>query len=158
MRDNSGFTLIELIMVILLLGILSIYAAPKLDLSLFRQTGFFLQAMSSIRYAQKQAIASGCNVEVDIDASGCQISWSNPAPPNANCPTDADSIRNPASNNVDFCDGSTAATTPTNGEFRFDNIGRPLDTSNTVLTSPQDVVIADRTIRVEAETGYTHEN
>jgi len=156
MSDNNGFTLIELVMTLLLIGILAVYAAPKLDISFFRNTNFFLQAISSIRFAQKQAIASGCHVEINIALSNCSVSWSNPG--DVNCPTDGDAIDNPASGNSNFCDGSTPSTNPTGGNFRFDSIGRPMDTSNNLLTAAQNIVIGDRTILVEAETGYTHEN
>jgi len=157
MRVNSGFTLVELIMVILLIGVLAVYAAPKFDVSIFEQNSFFIQAMSSIRYAQKQAIASGCNVEVDINASACNLEWSNPAPANANCPIDAVPINNPANSNANFCAGSTPDASPTGGNFRFDNIGRPMNTSDVVLTAVKEIVISTQTIQVEAETGYTHE-
>ncbi len=157
MADNNGFTLIELVMTLLLIGILAVYAAPKLDISFFRNTNFFLQAISSIRYAQKQAIASGCHVEVNINASACNVAWSNPSAI-ASCPTDATTISNPANSSTNFCKGSDPAAPPTGGNFRFDNIGRPMDTSDSLLTVARDVVISDKTIRIEAETGFTHEN
>lgn len=157
MSRQSGFTLIELIMIIFLISILAIYATPKLNLSNFRESGFFLQAISAVRYAQKQAIASGCHVEVDVNASGCYLSWSNPVA-DAACPADAASITNPADNNTNFCNDSTPAANPVGGNFRFDEIGRPTNTSDNLLTTAQDIGISTRTIRVEAETGYTHEN
>ena len=157
MRNHSGVTLIELVMVILLIGILAVYAAPKFDISIFRNNNFFLQATSSIRYAQKQAIASGCNIEVNINAAGCNLQWSNPSA-TASCPTDTTVINSPSNGSTNFCNNSTPAGSPTGGNFRFDSIGRPMDTSNTLLTTALSIVIGTRTILVEAETGYTHEN
>ncbi len=159
MRDNSGFTLIELIMTMLLISILAVYAAPKLDIFLFRNTNFFLQATSSIRYAQKQAIATGCNVEVNINASGCNLVWSNPGDADTNCPNDDVAINSPSNGTADFCQNSTPAAAPTltpdpnmDGTFIFDNIGRPSPNNQ------YDLDTGTQTIRVEAETGYTHEN
>lgn len=153
MRDNSGFTLIELIMTMLLISILAVYAAPKLDISLFRNTNFFLQAISSIRHAQKQAIASGCIVEVEINASECKLTWRSGA---SHCL--ATEINSPSNGTTNFCKDNAPSATPTGGNFRFDNIGRPMDTADNLLAVVQSIVIGDRTILVEAETGYTHEN
>jgi len=64
---QRGFTLIELIMVIVVLGILAISAIPKFfDVSIFQQRGFFDDTLNAIRYAQKLAVATACNVQVNI--------------------------------------------------------------------------------------------
>ncbi len=157
MRMRSGFTLIELVMIILVLSILAVYVAPKFDITIFRNSNFLLQAKSSIRYAQKQAVASGCNVELNINASGCNVEWSNPSA-DSSCPADTTPINSPSNGSANFCNNSTPSATPTGGNFRFDNIGRPMDTSDNLLAIAKSIVIGDRTILVEAETGYTHEN
>jgi MSHA pilin protein MshC len=64
---SQGFTLIELIMVIVVLGILAISAMPKFfNISTFEQRGFFDDTLNAIRYAQKLAVATNCNVQVSI--------------------------------------------------------------------------------------------
>ena len=69
-RTGKGFTLVELVTVIVLLGILSVYAAPKIfDLGIFRARGFFDETQSALRYAQKLAVGSGCAVQVTITSS-----------------------------------------------------------------------------------------
>ena len=154
--NRTGFTLIELVVVIVLAAILSVFVAPRLDIGFFRKTGFFQQAHASIRYAQKMAIGSGCHTEINITAGGCTLRWSNPSAV-PNCPADAQSIPNPATGQNNFCGSSTPEAAPTGGNFRFDKIGRPMNTANAILTSARDVVIGTRTVRVEAETGYAHE-
>ncbi len=155
---RQGFSLIELVVVIVISGILSAFIIPRLNLSSFEQSGFFSQALATVRHGQKTAIASGCIVIVNIDGSGCTLDWSG-GPAGTTCPafTVAPDIINVASGGTDFCTNSSAEAVPTGGSFRFDHIGRPLDNSDTILNTAQDIVIGSRTIRVEAETGYPHE-
>ncbi|TAF71567.1 MAG: type II secretion system protein, partial [Curvibacter sp.] len=51
---QAGFTLVELVMVIVLLGILAVYAVPRmLNSGDFYARGFHDQSMAYLRYAQK---------------------------------------------------------------------------------------------------------
>jgi MSHA pilin protein MshC len=146
---QAGFSLLELVIVISLVSIIAVYAIPKLNLDVFRETGYVQQAAAAIRYAQKQAIASGCSVEVAITAGGCNVNWNNPSAA-AGCPADNTDIPNPGTGNNDFCEDSTPGATgdlPT--VFTFDKIGRP--------SAAQSIDLGDKTLAVEAETGYTHE-
>lgn len=61
-------------MVIVVLGILSANLAPKFfNFSTFQQRGFFDDTLGAIRYAQKLAVATGCNVQVTIAANQYQL-------------------------------------------------------------------------------------
>ncbi|APG27865.1 hypothetical protein A7E78_08475 [Syntrophotalea acetylenivorans] len=64
---NRGFTLVELVTVILLLGILSAVALPRFfDATDFTSRGFYDEVAGAARYAQKLAVASGCDVRLSI--------------------------------------------------------------------------------------------
>ncbi len=66
--QNRGFTLVELVTVILLLGILSVVALPRFfDATAFNSRGFYDEMAGAARYAQKLAVASGCDVQLSID-------------------------------------------------------------------------------------------
>jgi MSHA pilin protein MshC len=70
-HGSKGFTLVELIVVIVLLGTLSVLVMPRfLDMTLFKQRGFHDQTVSALRYAQKLAVASGCDVQVTLGGGG----------------------------------------------------------------------------------------
>lgn len=144
-RYDTGFTLIELIIIMLVLAVLAVIAIPRLNLQGYRETGFFNQSLAAIRFAQKQAVSSGCHVQVQIDSTGCRLFWTgNPG----GCPGAGTLITNPIGAAADFCADSTPAGSPS-ATFVFDNIGRPGGT--------QVINMGGRSITVEAETGYAHE-
>ncbi len=150
-RNTHGFTLIEMVVTILIVSILAVFATARLDLGFFQEAGFFQQSSAAIRYAQKLAIGSNCSVRVQVASSGCLLNW------NVCGAASGNSIVNPATGLSDFC-ASSAATVAPSADFSFDNIGRPVQTTDTdILLAVQNFTIGSRTIRVEAETGYSHE-
>lgn len=81
----SGYTLIELITVIILLGILSAVAVPRF-FNLDPYNNFFSQAEleSGIAWARNRAVTEHCSYEVRFDDTGWQILR------DANCSTELD--------------------------------------------------------------------
>lgn len=71
---NRGFTLVELVTVILLLGILSAVALPRFfDATAFNSRGFYDEMAGAARYAQKLAVASGCDVQLSISGGSYSL-------------------------------------------------------------------------------------
>ncbi len=73
-RQATGFSLIELITVVVLLSILGVVALGRFaDQDAFAARGFFNDTVAAVRFAQKFAVSSGCRVQVVTNASGYQL-------------------------------------------------------------------------------------
>lgn len=66
-----GFTLVELVVVLVIVGALAAVSAPMFfSADVFRERGFYDETVSAVRYAQKLAVATGCTVRVNVTATG----------------------------------------------------------------------------------------
>lgn len=121
----SGFTLIELIMVIVLLGALSIFVVPRFfQKSTFDSLAFEQELKTAIRFAHKLSIASGCEVQVALTANSYALYF-----PDSSCnPPDAFGA-NPVNHPLQA--GSYAGAAPSGvtisgfGNFYFNDVGAP---------------------------------
>lgn len=86
---RAGFTMVELIVVILLVAILSTYAASRFfNRTGFDAAGYAEQVRAMTRYAQKLAIAQNRNVFVTGSPDGMALCYANafPCPANQTVP------------------------------------------------------------------------
>jgi MSHA pilin protein MshC len=68
---NRGFTLVELVVILVLAGTLAAVALPRFfDATAFHSRGFFDEVVNAARYGQKLAVASGCDVELRVTPAG----------------------------------------------------------------------------------------
>ena len=137
-RCQAGFTMIELITVMIVVGILAVVAIPRLaDRSDFENRGFQDETRSLLRYAQKSAIAKRRNVCVNLAATGvtlmiddggsCNRVLTLPVPPR----------------------GGTGLT-PSVATFKFQPLGDTDQPANITAT------IAGTIITVDFRTGYVY--
>ena len=70
-QRHGGFTVIELIACIVIMGVLAAVTAPRfVNMQAFAERGYADDIASSLRYARRIAIASDCRVRITIDAAG----------------------------------------------------------------------------------------
>jgi MSHA pilin protein MshC len=138
-----GFTLIELIMVIVITGILAAVVGPRFfDRQVFDERMFFEESIGAVRYAQKLALASGCLTQVNLGSGGYQVRQA------AGCTSGGYSLavmgadgQSPYANTLP----SGVTVTPTTFSVVFDALGRP--------SSAASATIGSFTLSVAADTG-----
>ncbi|MBK6595234.1 MAG: prepilin-type N-terminal cleavage/methylation domain-containing protein [Burkholderiales bacterium] len=159
---QRGFTLVELILVLVILGVLSVYALPRMfDTKAVYARGFHDETLGHLRFAQKTAIAQRRTVCVTFTSTTVTLAIALDAA-TFNCTTPGTTLAGPkgttgATVSLTAQRDAAFAAVPTN--FNFDGLGQPItDTGAAVATQTFAVTDSGRTITVEAATGYIHEN
>jgi MSHA pilin protein MshC len=158
---QSGFTMIEAVTVIAIMGVLSVVLIPTADNvsgSAFYVRGFHDESLALLRYGQKAAIAKRRTVCVtftgtDNVALSIDVSADTASPPN--CTT----LQGPKSGGTTVTAMSGVAYSATPPDFYYDGLGTPVDVLGDALADPLEIQVvgAAKTITVEAYTGYTHD-
>ena len=145
---QRGFTLVELILVVVLLGILSFVAGARLsDRDQANARGFADQVASTLRFAQKAAIAQRRSVYVNIDTSARRVRACLDA-----ATTCATPLSSPGGGSLDVSGASGITLTSGTSQFSFDALGRPSSASSVTLTTSAGGLTFN--VIVETESGY----
>src|SRR3989449_11361051 len=148
---RRGFTLPELVMMIVVVGILAVVMAPRfISWRGFASRGFYDEAQAVVRYAQKTAIAWRRSIFVCVTATDITA-----ISPTSTCAAPV-ALTHPTTPGGQLKSTATAGVTLSPvGNFSFNGLGQPSGPVTITLTS----TIADDPVRqivVESETGYVH--
>lgn len=138
-KKTSGFTLVELIVVILITGILSISIAPRFfGVSSYEDRKATDELLTALRYTQQMAMNRGGNIRLDLESDRYTIEL-----------TDNTPLRSP--DGAPYPKIFVGVTSSTPNLIEYDRLGRRVP--NTQI----DLNIGSKTIRIEQETGYAHQ-
>lgn len=155
-KSQSGFTLIELVTVMVLIGILSVFVAPRMfDMAAFNARGLQDETLSFLRYAQKTAIAQRRVVCLVFTSQSVMLHIS----ATSGVSTCDAPLRGPTGDSPGTLiakGGAAYNNTPV--DFNFNGLGQPVDALGAVLPAQTlQVTHVIDPITVEAVTGYVHE-
>ncbi len=145
----KGFTLVEMIVTLIIIALIAAISGPLFfNINTFRESGFYDETLSAIRYAQKYAVASGCTVRVQTTATGFTLY--RPAAV-ANCSTPGSyttPLTDPSGNATTFTRTAPSGVTLTAADFTFTSSGTASVTPSLVIN------VGSRQLTVIGETGF----
>lgn len=148
MRAPRGFSLIELIVVIVLMAVLVGVAVPRFfGKSDFEAPAFAQELASAARYAQKLAVVSGCPVDLAVSATAYALFQPEAtAPACTGVPTMTLAVKHPGTGEAFAAAVPSGITLGGAATVRFSAAGVP--------DAAAAFTVADLTVTISAGSGY----
>lgn len=146
-KAQAGFTMVELIVTMIVIGIMAIAIVPRMSLLQgFDEVGFRDQVKATLEYARKSAVAGRRDVRVTITGSAVTVERQN-ATPEGEGIAGFSALALPGSNDNQIVVPAGVTLSSSVSPLTFDPLGRSAGAT---------ITVGSATITVEAETGYVH--
>lgn len=148
---ETGFTVVELVLVIAIIALLAAVGTPRfLALGSMQADLYQSEVLAALRYAQRLAVATGCGVQVQLTVSSYTLTQQ------TGCAGAAwtQAVVDPSTNAAGYARSAPAgvALSSTVNPLRFDPLGRATNAAGTVSSAT--VSVGARSISVVGESGY----
>ena len=158
-RPSCGFTLVELVVILIVVGILAVAAIPRFFDNAFSERGFHDGVKAAIQHARKVAVASRRYVCVAVAANGVTLTLDPTLPETNTAALACDSALNLpvpqqgcAANAVCAPGGVALGGAVT---FSFDPLGRPVNVNKAALAAATTITVTGQpNIVVQPESGW----
>lgn len=143
----AGFTTVELVVTLVIVGILAAIALPRFqDSTAFTQRGFYDEVKAALRYAQKLAIAKRREVCVDFPPGQMVLTFNPTTVAGAACTS---AVNLPGQSAPYVVNVPAGIVLLPSANFRFNGLGQPTPAPVTVALTGRALPIT-----VETETGH----
>jgi prepilin-type N-terminal cleavage/methylation domain-containing protein len=141
---KKGFTLVELIIVLALMGIVSLTIIPKLEMTSFKESADVDSFISFSRFAQHKSMVTGNSWRIIINSSENKYAIDN------------DSLNTNDLPQIPGGDNPISVNTSISSDFNeiyFDYLGRPVNSSNIIINTEIKVQIGSQNVIIEPFSG-----
>jgi len=140
----KGFTLVELIIILILVGILAVYVAPKITTKEFKEEAEVTRFRTHIRFIQHKSMIAGGLYGIEVSSNGYKML------------DNSTIVRFPDESNdeVKVSGGISINNSQlTDNKIYFDYLGRPVDSNQNILTTTTTIMINSKSVKLDPYAG-----
>ena len=154
---SRGFSLIELVAVIVIIGALAIFVAPRLNIAGFSEFSFHERVFAAVRHAQKTATATRCAVRFKVVAGADKYvaTFDDAGPPQPGAGPKQCTAGNALS--APGGSGDLSGTAPDGVTLTLSGPDIVLNGFGVPGNGTRSIAVGGRQVVIEANTGYVHD-